>query len=320
MKKLTRKLFISILAAVFAVVALGTSTFAWITISNTATVNAFEGLVEAGDSGIELRLEGKNWTNSLTLESADINQYFHAFADITSDDGINFNEYIITEGAKAEKQTVKRGNSQDGKFIEFDLQIRNPNKNAEGNLNVYVEDSKVEFHTINDSGQFTSDVKPAIDDQSNVMVSNAARMSFDSDWLKNQQESESADRVAIVYEQNVGGNQTEGSNSNDGNTIGFSEDGFAYQYLIKKGFKPFTNTEEGNLPDISGVTSDILKKGSTRKAGTTGKVQVIQLTDDYKIGHITVRVWVEGWDNECHHNILSQSLSTKFSLSSEPVK
>ena len=54
MKKLTRKLFISVLVAVFAFVALGTSTYAWITMSNTAEVAAFEATVDAGEAGIEL--------------------------------------------------------------------------------------------------------------------------------------------------------------------------------------------------------------------------------------------------------------------------
>ena len=54
MKKLTRKLFISVLVAVFAFVALGTSTYAWITMSTTAEVTAFEAEVSAGEAGIEL--------------------------------------------------------------------------------------------------------------------------------------------------------------------------------------------------------------------------------------------------------------------------
>ena len=54
MKKLTRKLFISILSMAFAVIAIGTTTFAWITISTTAKVEEFSANVEAGAGGIEL--------------------------------------------------------------------------------------------------------------------------------------------------------------------------------------------------------------------------------------------------------------------------
>ena len=52
-KSLTRKLTIAVIALVFAVVSLSTSTYAWFTMSNDADVEAFTADVKAGQ-GIEI--------------------------------------------------------------------------------------------------------------------------------------------------------------------------------------------------------------------------------------------------------------------------
>ena len=52
-KSLTRKLTIAVIALVFAVVSLSTSTYAWFTMSNTAQVDPFTAEVKAGE-GIEI--------------------------------------------------------------------------------------------------------------------------------------------------------------------------------------------------------------------------------------------------------------------------
>ena len=60
MKNLTRKLMLSIVAIALVVIALGTSTFAWFTLSNKASVGQFNAEVTAGQ-GMELSLDGNNW-------------------------------------------------------------------------------------------------------------------------------------------------------------------------------------------------------------------------------------------------------------------
>ncbi|MGI6728746.1 MAG: hypothetical protein ACOX5P_00560 [Bacilli bacterium] len=57
MRKLTTKLLFAIISAAFALVALGTTTFAWFTISNTASVSQFSAQVTAGQ-GLEISLDG----------------------------------------------------------------------------------------------------------------------------------------------------------------------------------------------------------------------------------------------------------------------
>ena len=58
MKNLTKKLFLSMLTVAFAVVALGTTTFAWFTLSTEAKVEVFDAQVSAG-SGFEIAVTAK---------------------------------------------------------------------------------------------------------------------------------------------------------------------------------------------------------------------------------------------------------------------
>ncbi|MFA7377032.1 MAG: hypothetical protein WCZ13_05950, partial [Acholeplasmataceae bacterium] len=55
-----KKILLSVIAVVVTVAALGTSTFAWFTLSNRASVGTFEAEVTAGE-GIEISLDGVNW-------------------------------------------------------------------------------------------------------------------------------------------------------------------------------------------------------------------------------------------------------------------
>ena len=90
MTRLTRKLMISILTVVLSISALGTTTFAWFTLTNVATVENFSANI-VSETGIEVSLDGETWYNSLS--EALIDEYIaekygtFAFNHITSADG-----------------------------------------------------------------------------------------------------------------------------------------------------------------------------------------------------------------------------------------
>ena len=60
MKKVTKRIILSIVSLAFIAVALGTTTFAWFTLSNVATVSDIEGTVQAGE-GIEITLSDNEY-------------------------------------------------------------------------------------------------------------------------------------------------------------------------------------------------------------------------------------------------------------------
>ena len=56
---MSRKLMVSILTLTFALLTLGTATFAWFTLTDTATISQFDATVMAGE-GIEVSLGEDN--------------------------------------------------------------------------------------------------------------------------------------------------------------------------------------------------------------------------------------------------------------------
>lgn len=67
MKNLSKKLLLSILSIALVVIALGTSTFAWFTLSNQASVGEFNVEVTAGE-GMELSLDGTTWYSAIPAD------------------------------------------------------------------------------------------------------------------------------------------------------------------------------------------------------------------------------------------------------------
>jgi len=284
MKKLTRKLFISILSMAFAVIAIGTTTFAWITVSNTAKIEQFSGQVEAGESGIELSWsssETGQWYTSLNLtDSADFAN-FSKFSDLTSSDGKIIKEYVFGDTASDGDET--------GKYIEVTFYMRrsdykNVADDASGSdlLSVYVDSKAVSFETyVSDQkiteSSYTCEYADIVTENpvTNLLVSNAARLSL------------STENYTAVYEQ---------SSSIEDNTVNATAtaytDGFAYKYWVKK-----MGTD--SLPTYGAITdTEQAQQASNKLIAKLGNAPVA----------VTVRVWVEGWDNECHAQILSQTL------------
>ena len=67
MNKLSRKLLVSLLLLIFSVFALGTATFAWFSLSDTATVSQFDANISSSE-GIEVSLGDSNQNSIPTFQ------------------------------------------------------------------------------------------------------------------------------------------------------------------------------------------------------------------------------------------------------------
>ena len=275
MKKLTRKLFISVLVAVFAFVALGTSTYAWITISTTAEVKAFEAKVDAGEAGIELSETGNDgtWTSELALSASDVK-----LDDLTTKDGKTFYNLVANGNVMSLEGTPAATG-----FITKTFYIRkSPNSN--GTINVVVNGSAVEFKPVGDSITATGVYNDVTAE--NLYASNAARFSLAFG-------AEGTD-VKAVYQQAAETKSTKDEWEYNGNTLDYSADGFAHKYAESQ---QITLPTERELP-------------TTLAAGTDSGI-VITLAESTPV-KVTLRIWIEGWDNECHEKVLKQTFNVAF--------
>ena len=297
MKKLTRKLFISVLVAVFAFVALGTSTYAWITLSNTAEVDQFEATVKAGEAGIELSEDGNVWGTNLVLSETFKNTYLNKkLDDITMHydvDGnmkfYNFKSETVNGVVTLAEETTETTAG----YVEFDIQIRRTNVAAGTVDSIYVavDGAKVKFSTsANDSAGIFEYVKKGeaavtTDTRaSNLFAINALRMSVTGNNGTTEEEK------TVIYEQKVDAK---------GNTLGYSSEGFAHKYALNQDYV---------LPT---VTDPITYNDPFQAESASDATQIIKLTGA-TAETIKIRLWIEGWDNECHAQILSQNIQVEL--------
>lgn len=278
MKKLTRKLFISVLVAVFAFVALGTSTYAWITINTTAEVQEFEATVDAGTAGIELSEDGTSWTTLLELK--EYNPTNKLLDDLTTTDGIVFYNFVSEYNPTDEKTHMSiEGEEATSGYLEFTIQIRRTNvTDEEATTPVKIDGSKVKFSHAYDATYGTVKFTDANGDETEskgIYATNALRMSL------------TCGTTTVIYEQNA---------STDNNTTVINKTtGFAHAYAASQGVVIDGDPASYPTKQCQTVNDDVFLTLKGSEAQT-----------------ITVRLWIEGWDNECQAKVLSQSFKVAF--------
>ena len=167
-------------------------------------------------------------------------------------------------------------------FITKTFYIRK-SPNSKDSINVVVNGSAVAFKPVGDPA--ATGVYGEVQAE-NLYASNAARFSLAF-----------AGAVKAVYQQAAETKSTKTEWEYNGNTLGYSEDGFAHKYA---------ESQKITLPSIN-TTTDL---PTTLAAGEDSGV-VLTLADSTPV-EVTLRIWIEGWDNECHANILKQSFSVAF--------
>ena len=303
MKTLTNKLVTSVLALVLTGAALSIGVFAWFTVNNRANIEQFTGRVQTGE-GFYVSTDGQNWVNqidSTTIQSLAGNVIFKA---ITSEDGITFKEYnastVLTDAT-------------DG-FIEFTLyfagsaaldQIQVSSLTLTGSQTSWIPGRLV-------AGTRQLDENLGANDPITDYVSNAARVSFE-DIL--------GTFTSVIFEQ---------ADTVDGNSLGFGT------YETNEAILFYNDIMDTPIPEDDFDTAALNTK-STSQAGTNLTVPVASLVDlatfnadsgvtadttqltsiggdDAQFGAITIRVWVEGFDQEAFNAILSGLLTVEFNF------
>jgi hypothetical protein len=305
MRNISRKLVLSIIAVVLTVFALGSTTFAWFTLTNTSTVQAFEAQI-IGDSGIEISLgaHGTTFANPdaaewvTTLTTADVEAYLvdtygntQIFNHVTTADGISFS----TLGATAMTATTAG-------FIELPLNFRSDTATS-------INWTTVSLTAAGNSWTVDADFTDATD---------TARVAGDSITV----DASDAMRIAMVSNATYGGNTVAyekpssgtnvvlgtGGDLSDSANAGHGVAGAMNYYYSKNNALPFgaaAVTTLSTITDLAAgqpVVSLVDVSGSATDFGA----------DNY--GQLTVRIWLEGWDANAYNSILSQLVSTSFTF------
>lgn len=305
-KSLTRKLTIAVIALVFAVVSLSTSTYAWFTMSNTAQIDGFTADVKAGE-GIEIAITSKGTQNEINAAKwytgnvpADVVKTafeangFTKFQDLTTtESGKTFKYIDKTTGALTDyNETTELG------YVSFNVHIKTA---VVGN--VVLDGITLESTPKANTSPWT------VDAGYDIAENNTISIGTEVEYLV-----EDAARIAIIYNNNstvyekgaAEGFTTENQDYS-GNTKGTQSVYGAYSYYNSK-------NENGVQIDIANAQNC---NYNTNEIAATGlDVNKFPATEGGIIS-FEVKIWIEGWDAECINAIFSQTLTTELHFSFE---
>jgi len=308
MSSIARKLVLSVVAVVLSVLAFGTTTFAWFTITNVSEVQPFESDIVT-DNGIEVSLDGSTWVTSLTTEMID------AYIAAQYPSGFVFNHVTTTTGHSNFSTLGTLGVTDDGtaSVLRLNLLFRSNNANAIEWTDVSLTGTTASW-TSDVSFTRSSDViggSPVVSGGSiAVNPANAMRISV----LGNH-----ASDAVVVYELPDGDNAGaynsalggDGVTPVDFSNLGVGDAG-SYNYYFQK---------TGAL--ISG-TNAVVTAGTVTVINSLNTQLVLHMTEDSTYdttywGQISIRIWFEGWDAEAYNSLLGRMITTSFTFEGTSV-
>ena len=310
MNKITKKLILSVLTVILAVGALGTTTFAWFTLSNVAKVDAFEAHI-LSEYGIEISLDGDEWVNNLTQE--DIKAFRglsnFRFNHVTTEDGIDFFDIGPDHKLRAEHPTTNLLSNKT--YLEFDLYFRSKSVTEIllTEILLSARDFQWEADVSYDAGYGTTMVE-----NTPIWVNaiNAFRFAFtymvDNPLYDDQDPNseEMIEELIKAYERN----DFTGANLATNTSMNYEYDAINGENMAMDYYKRKNNAWPGLSPDGDLVTTTPITLVND-VADLTGIEMALTLTLDssgYHVGMVTVKVWLEGFDAEAFNSILNEQI------------
>lgn len=309
MTKITRKLLLSIITVVLTVVALGTTTFAWFTLTNTSAVQPFEANIVA-DSGIEVALGDHadavtapldlNWVTTLTTDviqtyiESEYNSGRIVFNHVTTADGINFK----TLGATALADTTTG-------YLEIPLNFRSDTANQIDWTSVTMTSPSVAWTNDVEFTDYNNDtgILRTLPGSFLVDASNSMRIAMIS--------APAYGGHVVAYEKAASAtNAYLGTGGDLSSLVALADDGLGNPgsmnyYYSKNNSLPFGADNVVTLATQTVIANDTV----IAMADVSGEATDYQAT---YFGQVMVRVWLEGWDANTFNSVLSRTITTQF--------
>ena len=315
MNSITRKLVLSILTVVLTVVALGTTTFAWFTLTNTSVIQPFQAQV-VSDTGIEVAIG--NTADPLTLEwktvltTEDIYDYVEAayptgfqFEHVTTPDGFTF--YDMANG------------SVSGGWLQLPLHFRSDNEQQIMWNQVRLESTPASFRTpvtfVDSSG-----ATRVAQSQFNTNLQDAMKISIRG----------IVDRATSTYGVTAYENISTGTYSGgwDGEDLRGLQEDFntvdelgnpivVQRYVGVNGAQNFyfrsTSTLPGEEVEPNGASAAVYTVDTLTEITEHLVLEMADnqeaLADAKYYGQVMVYIWFEGWDAEAYNGLLGRIIT-----------
>jgi hypothetical protein len=306
MSKLARKLVLSVLTVVLTVIALGTTTFAWFTLTNTSVVQPFSANITS-DTGIEIALgvpvpgdeDELNWVTTLT--TAVINNYIESvygsfqFGHVTTTNAVDF----YTLGATSMTGTT-------GGYLSIPVNFRSNSANRILWSGVTLTAAELAWQS--DVAFIGAKGATLIaGDSTLINASDSFRIAIlgTVGGLDNVVGYESANSATNVV---LGGGIANPQNLADGVGVGMGNQGAMNYYYAKNALLPFGAEAVTVLQTITALANNPIVDLS---ASTTSGAAFY--------GAVVIRVWLEGWDANAYNSVLGRQITTSFQFTGTSI-
>lgn len=321
MNSITRKLLLSILTVVLTVIALGTTTFAWFTLTNTAVVQPFNAQV-VSDTGIEVAVGDINTADLGTLQwrttisTDDIYAYMASvyganafrFQAVTTTDGYNFKDMY--------------GDDTTSGYLEIPLHFRSPDQTSIKWSEVGLQSTAAPYTT---PVAFTDSSSTARTQGGTFSANLQDAMKLSIRGITSRPEGLDPVYSTLAYE-----NPAEGTNTLSGGWSNVDRRGALEDVTRIIDGVPTTVQEYTGAPGSQSFyyRSTFSLPAGSNQVSTFGTItslssNVVLLMADGSLetagaryyGNAVIRVWFEGWDAEAYNALLSRilTISLKFS-------
>ncbi|MDO9628873.1 MAG: hypothetical protein Q7I99_03140 [Acholeplasmataceae bacterium] len=310
MNKLARKLVLSVLTVVLTVVALGTTTFAWFTLTNTSVIQPFQAQV-VSDTGIEVAI-GSTSADPLTLTwksvitTQDIYNYIESVYGV---DAFRFTHVSTVDGRNF---TGVDGLGVVNGYLEIPLHFRSNNEQIIKWKAVNLSSTPALFRT---GVQFVDSqgVTRLANSQFNTNLQDAMKISVTGIVVR------ATNTIGTTaYENPVSETNTLSGGMTNIDLRGVQEEvlvGGTLQdlYVGVNGAQNYYFRQTMTLPAGSGTVTTV---PTVTVVNPDADITVLEMSAGNIVtaeaeyyGNIMVRVWFDGWDREGYNGLLGRMIT-----------
>lgn len=311
MRKLTQKLVLSVVTMALVVIALGTSTFAWFTLTNSATVSNFQAQVTSGE-GIEVSL-GTWESNAATITGTNTPAWFTVLpssaisARLTEKYGTSLKLVDLTSTNGVDLVNLAGDDALLGQYVELDLFFRS-----------------TAAKTINWSTASMTSVAPkswTVDVPTFVAANGEPYGTTVSGAASMQVAAWTAARISIAGGGLFGLSAT--TRVYQAPEVAYTSQSLTGTVFNSIALPSETYDEVGGGVNLFGAPAYQKAKDNTYVAPDVSSLVLPTLTDlasavsiitlansdgSYYYGHVKVRVWLEGWDADTFDSLFTTGL------------
>lgn len=296
MRKLSRKLVIACLAVAFAVIALGTSTYAWLVVSKTASVEQFSANVKAGDGSLLISLDKDNdisWKTSLS--AADIKGVIGSnftFEDVTYKNNDGFYEIEISSNkAELSDSKIEESKLLNSGVVQFTFYAKIEKGTSDTDQTLYLD--LTNYADMLTSNNASTSWAPA------YSVADSSKSDYSLVVGQTNSNYKACNAARIMIETST----KEYIFENDVNTgLQKSTESVGAMGYLKQALGTGCTVEDNDAE----YTTTVLNSAQALELGTLSK--------DGTALAITVTIWLEGYDYDCLNALYSQPIDVSLAL------